>query len=231
MSRLRLAVLAIALGVAASGVCQTDPEPTPRPIGGLSFVDEVEVTVVNVDVYVRDGKGRPVEGLDVDDFRIKQDGIEMPISNFLELTQEVIEHTYAEAEIEQALPVPAEEPTVVEELEIRPVYMVIYIDNENLQRPVQMMVVSYQRSLKVLQPFTDSSRDVNDALRSVVKYAGGREERDNTRRKLIADIQEANQAYSPGQDPQTRRGVEQRWNGRWAPARQSSSMLWWWRHR
>jgi VWFA-related protein len=223
--------LAVALGAAVWGVCQTDPEPTPRPIGGLSFVDEVEVTVVNVDVYVRDGKGRPVEGLTVDDFRIKQDGIEMPISNFVELTQEVIEHAYAEAEIERALPAPREEPAVVEEFEIRPVYMVIYIDNENLQPlhrnrvlrrvrefvaenlqgPVQMMVVSYQRSLKVLQPFTDSSRDVNDALRSVVKYAGGREERDNTRRKLIADIQEANQAYSPGQDPQTRRGVEQRY--------------------
>ena len=34
---------------------------------------------------------------------------------------------------------------------------------DNLREPVQMMVLSYERSLKVAQPFTSDSRAVTDA--------------------------------------------------------------------
>ena len=63
-----------------------------QPSGGSTFADEVQVTVVNVDVYVRDRKGRPgPEGLDASTTSpSSQDGVEMPISNFAELTAEVI---------------------------------------------------------------------------------------------------------------------------------------------
>jgi VWFA-related protein len=199
------------LGVPVWTVGETEQET--RPIGGLSFVDEVEVTVVNVDVYVRDSKGNPVDGLTAEQFRIRQDGVEMPISNFSVLTQEVIEHAFAPSAPE--LPVPTAEPEVDTGPEIRPVYVVLYIDNENIQplqrnrvlrnvrefvvetlfEPVQMMVVSYQRSLEVVQPFTDDSRSVNEALRSLSRISGGRVERDNERRRIIGRIQEI------GEDP------------------------------
>ena len=89
--------------------------------------------------------------------------------------------------------------------------MVLYIDNENLrpmdrnrvlrrvrsfvtenlEDPVQMMVISYQRSLDVAQPFTNDSRAVNDALRGMTRMSGGMVERDNTRRAIIDDLVEA----------------------------------------
>ena len=37
-------MLAVVVGSASGGYCQTEPAPTPQAVGGLSFVDEVEVT-------------------------------------------------------------------------------------------------------------------------------------------------------------------------------------------
>jgi VWFA-related protein len=207
----KLLMLAVAFGVAQGAPCQTEPPtPIPEPVGGLGFVDEVEVTVVNVDVFVRDRDGKPVDGLGVSDFRVSQDGLEMPITHFAKLDREVIEHVLSTGQIE----VPAEDataPAVVTDVEIRPVFSVIYIDNENLnpidrnrvlrrvrefvidnlREPVQMMVVSYDRSLKVLAQFTDDSRAVTDALRGVTTVSGGRPDRDSDRQEILERLQEA----------------------------------------
>ena len=76
-----------------------------------------------------------------------------------------------EAEQERVEPVEIVDETLIVP-EIKPIWVVLYIDNENikaldrnrvmrrvrefviesLDEPVRMMVMSYQRSLKVLQP-------------------------------------------------------------------------------
>ena len=53
-----------------------------QPTG--TFVDTVEVNVVEVDVVVTDRKGRPVGGLKRDDFELFVDGEQVEISNFFE---------------------------------------------------------------------------------------------------------------------------------------------------
>lgn len=175
----------------------------------VTFADEVQVTVANIDVYVRDRQGRPVTGLDRDDFVLELNGREVAISHFAELTEEVITSV-----MEPALPVPvaeasSEESEALREV-IRPTWVVLYIDNENLhpidrtrvlrrvrefvtanlKPPVQMMVVSYQGSLKVIQDFTDDPRAVNQALRSIGTYSGGWVERENRRAEIIADMRD-----------------------------------------
>ncbi len=187
------------------GLSFADDSTAQVPVGGLEFIDEVQVTVVNVDVFVRDGKGQPVEDLGREDFRLLQDGKAVEISNFAVLSKEVIRHLLAPLGEAATAPVSVELPP-----EIRPVFVVLYIDNENLrpfdrnrvlrrvrefvienlEPPVEMMVVSYQRSLKVVQPFTQDSRAVNEALRGMSRMTGGRVEFDNTRRALIDDLQE-----------------------------------------
>ena len=199
----------VVAAVAGPAVAKPKPTPTPEPIGGLSFRDQVEVTVVNIDVYVRDREGRPVHGLTADDFRVLQDGEERPVSHFGVFTKELFQ---SRVEPERpGLPVPAT-PSVVEDSfdssEIKPVYMVLYIDNENIRPfdrnrvlrrvrdfveenlvpPVQMMVVSYQKSFKILQPFTDDRQEVQSALRSLRTFTGGRTERDSTRRQIMDDM-------------------------------------------
>ncbi len=199
------------MGLAVATGAQEGDEGNLKPVGGLAFVDEVQVTVVNVDVFVRDGKGRPVKGLGADDFRILQNGVEMPISNFAELDTEVIRHEMSERAMEgffEATEPVGEDPTA---LEIKPIWVVLYIDNENieplernrvlrrvrefvtenLEAPVEMMVVSYQRSLKVVQPFSSESREVSAALRGMVKQTGGREEIESERQQILHDMADA----------------------------------------
>jgi VWFA-related protein len=198
-------IVAIAVGASAQ---ETNPSDTSQ-IGGLAFVDEIEVTVVNVDVYVRDSKGEPVHELGVDAFRVYQDGVEMPVSHFAELDEQVIRQRYGSQNLRA--PVVADEAgDAVPAPDIKPLWVVLYIDNENieaLQRnrvlrrvrefvvdnlygPVRMMVVSYQRSLKVVQPFTTESAEVTAALRDMVRLTGGRESRENERQQLLRDIRD-----------------------------------------
>jgi len=223
----QIAFLVAVAFLAGSGAAQEPAEESPETVGGLAFVEEIQVTVVNVDVYVRDRRGLPVAGLTADDFTIAQDGVEMPISNFAELNAEVIRHLMQDAATE----VPrAVEEVVESELaapEIKPIRVVLYIDNENIEaldrnrvlrrvrefvvenldEPVEMMVVSFQRSLKVVQPFTSDSRDVTGVLRGMVKLTGGREERETARQDLLKAMTEAsNQDY--GSKANTQEGAK-----------------------
>ncbi len=206
---LALAVLGWQPGEADAGRKET---PTPRPIGGLTFTDETEVTVVNVDVFVTDRKGEPVTGLKKEDFRIYQDGVRMPISHFAPVTDEIIRHYYATPVPGQPEPTPL--PKDLETLRIKPIYMVLYVDNQNirplernrvlravrefvrqnLHPPVRMMVVSYQRSLKIEVPFTTNVREVLSALRDQKMKTGGRVDKDSTRREIVDIMNQALEA-------------------------------------
>ncbi|HEY3567795.1 MAG TPA: VWA domain-containing protein, partial [Thermoanaerobaculia bacterium] len=49
---------------------------------GESFKESIEVSVVNLDVYVTDKKGQPIDGLKKEDFQVLEDGKPVEISNF-----------------------------------------------------------------------------------------------------------------------------------------------------
>lgn len=213
-------VLLALLGVVPCAA-QEAADGAPEVVGGLAFADEVEVTVVNVDVFVRDRKGRPVRGLGAADFVVRQNGVEMPITNFVELNEEVIRHRVTELE-ERSARMPGAPPPD-DGLEIKPIRVVLYVDNENigsldrnrvlrrvrefvsanLDEPVEMMVASFHRSLKVVQPFTTDAGAVNGALRGMAKLVGAREEMESTRRDLIeAMIDARNQDYGTSHNSQ-----------------------------
>ena len=189
--------------------------------GGLTFVDEVQVTVVNIDVFVRDRKGNAVTGLSEEDFRLLQDGRERRLSHFGAYTREVISEIMAAREekapsalptsatgVEGAAKAVAEQDGSLADL-IQPVHLVLYVDNENIrpfdrsrvltqvrrfvgevmQPHVQVMVISVQRSPKIVQPFTDDPRAVKDALRSMTQLYGARTDFDRQRGRIIHDMQ------------------------------------------
>src|SRR5437867_1431417 len=68
---------AIGLAVALSPLLLAQ-QPIPR------LGESIEVSIVNVDVFVTDADGRRVQGLTKDDFQIFQDGKRQPITNFAE---------------------------------------------------------------------------------------------------------------------------------------------------
>ena len=194
------------LALTSLPVVGQDTTDGPRSIGGLTFIDEIELTVVNVVVHVTDKSGKIVTNLTKDDFRIYQDGDPKPITNFHLYTHEM----YSSYQVPEPLSPLAEAATDTaitgdEDFEPRPVYIILYIDNqnlhpiernralaqmrdwvrENLRPPVQMMVVSYQKSLEIMQPFTSEPRKVLDALRAVRGYTGGRVALDSERDEIL----------------------------------------------
>ena len=223
MNRILIVVLlGVVITMTPAGGAQTPTEEEgQRPIGGLTFVDELEVTVVNIIAHVTDRRDRAVTDLKREDFRILQDGVEKEISNFQLFTEEV----YRSHVDVSGLPRPKPSPSLDAESppQPRPVYMVLYVDNENshpidrnrvltqarefvranLNPPVEMMVVSYQKSFKILQPFTSNPSEVLDALRELRKAACGFPEREKTRREIADGLQVHSQQQASRLDGQS----------------------------
>ena len=83
--------LLLALGLLGASRCAVAkaPQAQKKPAAGQAaaqdpgaFVDMVNVSVVNVDVYVTDKKGNPVTGLTKDDFQLFENGKPVEITNF-----------------------------------------------------------------------------------------------------------------------------------------------------
>jgi VWFA-related protein len=190
------------------GVAEEEEQEGIRRIGGLTFVDQVELTIANLVVYVTDKKGRAVTTLTKDDFEIFQDGNPKQISNFKLYTSEIVR---SELGVTTGLEIPGETPVPDPTTAggPQPVHLVLYIDNQNLDPldrnrvlsqtrdfvrtslhpPAQMMVVAYQRSFEVLQDFTSDPSEILKAMRLVRTYTGGRTERDSSRQDIVDRIQ------------------------------------------
>src|SRR5437660_1687862 len=50
--------------------------------------ETIEVSLVNIDVFVKDQSGKQVHGLTKDDFEVYENGLRQPITNFAEYTGE-----------------------------------------------------------------------------------------------------------------------------------------------
>ena len=238
---LMAALTALAVGKTADGQ-EADRDDA---VGGLAFVDEVQVTVVNIDVFVRDRRGTAVTGLSKEDFRLLQDGQQRTLSHFAAYTEEVI----AEIMVGRADEVPASEPSAppgdaepaaatddaaeLQADDVQPVHVVLYVDNENIrpfdrnrvlaqvrrfidevmQPHVEVMVISVQRSPKVVQLFTNDPRAVKDALRALTQVYGARTDADRSRGRIIHDMQQImDDAPSQGRraDPREAASLQER---------------------
>ena len=209
-------VAALALP-AVPGIADEEEPGSLRLVGGLTFVDEIQLTIANLVVYVTDKKGHAVTDLTQDDFKVYQDGDPKQITNFKLYTDEIIRSEYLEqSEIQLVEPTSAPDDSVP--AGPMPVHLVLYIDNQNLnpldrnrvlsQRPrefvrsslhppAKMMVVAYQRSFEVLQEFTSDPSQVINAMRSVRTYTGGRPEREKARRDIMDRIKKIETAAGP----------------------------------
>lgn len=220
--------LAAVLAIATAGQA-AKKTPTPRPIGGLTFSDSYELSVVNIDVFVADKGGTPVTDLKQGDFQVFQDGQEKEITNFAVYTQDVYRTLYQRPTPGLAMPTPTPLPDAEPAPEIKPIFMVIYIDNQNLRPldrnrvlrqlrqfvranlrpPTKMMVVNFDRSLKVLQGFTTDPGHVITSLRSLRMHTGGRTERDSARKEVL----EMMRKYQDQENASGGRGTNDQYNG------------------
>jgi VWFA-related protein len=182
------------------------------------FGETVTVNVVNVEVFVTDKKGNRVTGLTKDDFELFENKRPMAITNFYAI----------EGGKPTAPPAPPAAPgeAIVEAVEPpgppaedQRLLLVVYVDNFNLRpfnrnrvlremrtfidqkltRGDLMMLVTYDRSVNIRQPFTSDPGLINQALVGLEKISAQGVHADSERRDVLQRIEEsesANEAVS-----------------------------------
>jgi VWFA-related protein len=221
-----LSVLCLALVMPAVAVAQGKKvQPKAEPTSNL-FLETVNVSVVNVDVYVTDKKtGKPATGLTEDDFELLENGKPVKITNFY-----VVDGGKGTLNGEPTAPLPAAgtpEPPRGDprELDRSPVpedqrlRLVVYIDNfnlrpfnrnrvmrelrvflsQNVKKGDQVTLLTYDRSLKVRRPFTSDPNLIAASMLELEKVSAQGPQQDSERREVlrnIADSQSASEAQS-----------------------------------
>ena len=173
------------------------------------FGESVDVNVVNVEVYVTDKDGKRVRGLTQDDFVLQVDKKPVAITNFYAVENGKAREDVApaaapaaDAAPAPALPLPAAGEEVPDEQRL---YLIVYIDNFNLRpfsrnrviqatrtflrsrmrRGDEVMLVTYDRSLKIRHPFTKDPEVVASALTELETLTGFGVHFDSERRDLL----------------------------------------------
>ena len=217
-SRRILASCLLGLLAGLSAQAQTGNPGTGRPAAPAqdNFVETVNVSVVNVDVYVTDRDGKRVTGLTKDDFEITENGKTVAITNFY-----AVEGGQAKLVGDEppapppTVPGPpgkkAQAPPLPEDQRLR---LIVYIDNFNLQpfnrnrvmrelrvflaqkvnRGDQVMLVTYDRSTHVRQTFTSDMDLVNSALLDIEKISAQGVHAASERRDALRQIEDSRSA-------------------------------------
>lgn len=173
----------LALALSAPLLAQKKPAEPELP----RLVENIDVRVIDVDVVVTDKRGNFVPGLKQDDFRILENGVEKPITNFYEVEGDRAKNLVAGEVGGKVTSPPVEQ--IPEEMKRR---IIFYIDNLSLapfnrnkvftqmkefaktaMRPGdEAMVATYNRSMKVRVAFTRDPEQIASILDTISKESG-----------------------------------------------------------
>ncbi len=216
-------LLAFALTATLPVAAQTDSTPKDAPLESEPFVEVVDVEIVNIDVWVTNKQGEPIEGLAREDFEVFRDGQPVEISNFYAVADgrpAPVPEPDAGPDrppIHPIAPTPPQVPEAASEVAAEHrLWLIVYMDNFNID-PIERnrilpslelflhralraggraMVVTYDRSLKLRQPFTDEARLLVEALAEIRDDAGQASVR---RRDQMAALRRIDEAGSTSQ--------------------------------
>jgi VWFA-related protein len=198
--------LAVALCLTVAALAPALSAQAPPSQEG--FGEQVQVDVVNVDVFVTDKDGNPVPGLEKKDFEIREDGKRVEITNF-----EVIDRVASAAPAAGSDPQMPSMSLAADTVPADAMQLVVYIDNFNI-RPAhrarvlrqardfltrelhpsdRVMLVTYDLGLQVRLPFTTDRAALGRALDGIERLAANGQEVERARRaalQQILDIQE-----------------------------------------
>lgn len=215
----RHGTLCIGLILALSGVAGRAQEAPPAAEEPTSdqFFESIDVSVVNVDVYVTDKKGNRIRGLSREDFELYEDGRPMTITNFYAVDDGTAGESAAPAETATAGPAPAAPPPArpaapPEEIpEDQRLHLVVYVDNWNIQpfnrnrvftsireflrsrlSPAdRVMLMTYDREPHVRRPFTSDPSTIASALFEIERMSANGARQDSERRDALREIRDS----------------------------------------
>ncbi len=178
-----------------------------------SFSELVEVAIVNVEVFVTDKAGEPITGLTKDDFELFEDGRPVAITNFYAAEPR--------GRMPVAPTPPPETPAVPGQpppngpgpLEEQRLNLVVWIDNYNIhphnrnrvferlreflyQRVApgdRVMLVAYDRSARIVHPFTHDAGAIVAALEELESAAAHGGRLDDERLDLLETVEETDE--------------------------------------
>jgi VWFA-related protein len=170
------------------------------------FRETAEVNVVNVEVAVSDRQGRPVTGLEREDFELFENGRPVEISNFFAVQGGRQAPRLVTTGSDEAAPPIPDGPR------IRQNHLIIYVDNANIRETnrrkvfnslreflrsnwrsnLWAMVVSNDRSLTIRQEFTPDLETVLEAVDELAQKASAQPRFDAERRNLMRLIEDVN---------------------------------------
>jgi len=216
--------LFLALGLASLANAQAK-----KPAAGKAkaedpgtFLETVNVGVVNVDVYVTDKKGNPITGLTKDDFQLFENGSKVEVSNFYAVNSgkavaqpsDLAQVAPAAPLVPGAAPAPQADLDKVQTPEEQRLRLIVYIDNYNL-RPFnrnrvmrelrafigtklakndQLMLVTYDRELHIRRTFTSDPSLIAAAMLDLEKISAQGVHADSDRRDVLKRIEESQSA-------------------------------------
>lgn len=190
--------------VAGAAVALLLLPPTPLPLGAAqpassdSFLETVDVEVVNVDVVVVDAKGNPVEGLGAADFEVFEDGERRELSNFHAFDDgRLVGDAMRRVGQQEAVPL---EGTLVRRMAIvfdqnslvkrdrdRAVDALIRFIEEQFDSTYEWAVVAYDSQLRMVQPFTSDKPRVISALHRVKEVGVPSQRRIGSNRTMLSE--------------------------------------------
>ena len=155
-------------------------QPAEETFGGA-----IDVSVVNLDVFVTDKKGQPVTGLRKEDFEVHEDGKPVEISNFFAESR----GTAAPAPAGAAAPASTPAKAAAERPVAQRLRLVVFVDDVNLtaanrsrilqsvQRFLhgelkpgdEVMIVRYDQKLDIRRQFTDDLSVLDADLQAILK--------------------------------------------------------------
>ncbi len=181
------------------------PSPTPRAQALAPVAESARVDITNIEVVVTDSKGNRVRDLAKEDFDIRQDGIPQPVTNFYAV--DGLKVTF-----EDGKTIRLDSPEGKEEAprEVKARY-ILYIDNLNIQPQnrnrmfkslkefvaqsvgsrAEAEVITYNRSLKTKQKFTNEAGLIVGALEDIERETGGGTSLVSERRDSVQRINDA----------------------------------------
>lgn len=207
---------------AGSGAAQPDGDEAESPEG--TFFDSLDLTVVNVDVYVTDKAGRPIRDLTADDFEIYEDGRPVAVTNFYTVSggsSNVAGPDAAGPDAGALAPLPAPRPgpdgtlPTVSVPEDQRLSLIVYVDNlfvrpfnrnrvmreargflrQVLRNGDRAMVVSFDRSLHVRQPFTTDHSLIESTLLELEEVTGWAVQAQSERKDVIRRLDRSRDAF------------------------------------
>ncbi len=200
------------LTLAAVGQEATDRGPEQTS----GYFETIDVNVVNVEVYVTDRKGVPIEGLTLADFELTEDGRRMEITNFYASGSPAAPGAQLAAEEQRSRQLKgAPGSTVIrqQQPEDQRLHLILFVDNLNLSprsrnRVLEalqgslffnltpedrVMVVSYDGSINIRQGLTADPNDLVPVFEEIAAGSPRGVHNAMNRRAILSELARADQ--------------------------------------